>query len=99
MRDGEILNADLADELVLVRRILGYSQSKMAKTLGITKNSISIYETKSSAISLLTALKVHFVLMKLLSNPEEHALRKVQVNALGDSMLFFENHLYTKIKI
>ena len=85
---GELLKeceSSMNDELCFVRRILGYSQQDFASKLGVSKNAVSIYETKRDAVSLVTALRVHFLLSEYIENPANYGLRKVQTEALRES--------------
>ena len=100
-REAEIDNkcAGLGEEIALVRRVLGYTQQDFAEIIGIKKNAICSYETNKNKVSLITALKIHFLLNVLLEAPEENALREPQVQVLLYSRPLFESYIKSHMSL
>lgn len=89
----------LGDELSFIRRILGYSQQNLADILGVTKNAISIYETKRDDVSMVMALKIHFILCEILGDPHKYGLRESQSKVLQESKYVFYKHCASQLII
>lgn len=96
--NNEGIGIRLSEDLLFIRQILGFTRSKMAKILSVSPHTLYQYENAREQISLVTALKVDFVLNELTGYNGLNGINPKQKIALGTCKesfhLFCRSHLF-----